>query len=798
VGGVVAGLSGTVVLQLNGAQDLTVSSNGPFSFPNALTRGTPYAVTVRSPPAGQTCDIFSGLGTVAGTVTDVRVDCTTNSFAVSGNVAGMTGTVVLQLNGTQNLSLTANGTFLFATQLPYGTPYSVTVLAQPTGQLCSVSAGTGTIVAAVSNVQVDCTTLPVSTKTVGGSASGIVGTGLTISLNGSSTLPLDADGNFTFLAGVPQGTSYLVTIIQQPSNPAQACLISGGSGIATADVTSVRITCPPVAPGLAVLSGSARSKQLSLTWTAARGANTYQLQQQIGSGGWTNATGVLGAAQRSAVIDVSVHTFDWANTRYRVQACNTVGCTPSGEFAVLSLMLDAILYAKSSNTQNGAGFGATVALSADGTRLAVGAPGEQSVYVFVRASAGWTLEAVVSASNAPNALGFASGGPSMALSADGSALVVGAWAERSGATGINGNQTDISAPESGAAYIFSRSGSAWTQTAYVKASNTSSGAFFGARVAISGDGTTVAIGAEYESSGSVGVGGDQSNTSASGAGAVYVFGRNAGAWTQTAYVKASNTRAGGIFGSGVSLSFDGNVMAVGSAGESSAATGIEGNQSDTSATNAGAAYVFVRAAGTWSQQAYVKASNTRAEAYFGAVALSSDGSTLAVGSNGESSGATGIDGNQANTSAGGSGAVYVYAKSGGSWFQEAYVKASNTRTIALFGLSVAIASDGNVIAVGSYGESSAAKGVNGNQADTSAANSGAVYVFRRTATVWSQQSYVKAPNTRAEAIFGWSVALSADGSTMAIGSSGEASSASGLNGDESGTSAPNSGAAYLY
>jgi hypothetical protein len=129
----------------------------------------------------------------------------------------------------------------------------------------------------------------------------------------------------------------------------------------------------------------------------------------------------------------------------------------------------------------------------------------------------------------------------------------------------------------------------------------------------------------------------------------------------------------------VAVSVDGNTLAVGAPNEASAATGIDGNEADNSASMAGAVYVFTRAGTTWSQQAYIKASNTRSGALFGvAVALSADGSTLAVGSRLESSAATGINGNEADTSATGAGAVYVYIRAGTTWSQQAYVKASNT------------------------------------------------------------------------------------------------------------------------
>ncbi|HNA90010.1 MAG TPA: FG-GAP repeat protein, partial [Anaerolineales bacterium] len=143
---------------------------------------------------------------------------------------------------------------------------------------------------------------------------------------------------------------------------------------------------------------------------------------------------------------------------------------------------------------------------------------------------------------------------------------------------------------------------------------------------------------------------------------------------------------------------------------------------------------------TPAQQAYIKASNSGADDNFGKVAL--DGDTLVVGASGESSNATGINGNQLDNSASSAGAVYVFVRSGNTWSQQAYIKASNTDANDYFGSSIAIA--GDTIVVGAYGEDSNATGINGNETNNSAATSGAVYVFTRTGSTWSQQAYIKA------------------------------------------------------
>ncbi|RZJ17431.1 MAG: integrin, partial [Haliea sp.] len=197
---------------------------------------------------------------------------------------------------------------------------------------------------------------------------------------------------------------------------------------------------------------------------------------------------------------------------------------------------------------------------------------------------------------------------------------------------------------------------------YGKASNSQANDWFGYSVALSGDGSTLAVGAPQEDSNAAGISGNQSDNSASNAGAVYVFTRVGSSWVQQAYLKASNPRAEDQFGYSLSLSGDGNTLAVGAPREDSGATGVGGNESDASASNAGAAYVFSRSAAAWTQQAYVKASNAQANDNFGySVSLSGTGDTLAVGAPFEDSNATGIGGDQANNGANDSGAVYVFA-----------------------------------------------------------------------------------------------------------------------------------------
>jgi hypothetical protein len=460
-------------------------------------------------------------------------------------------------------------------------------------------------------------------------------------------------------------------------------------------------------------------------------------------------------------------------------------------------------YLKASNTGEADMFGLTVAISGD--TIVVGAPyessnatgvnGDQSndlatyagaAYVFIRDGTTWSQQAYLKASNTDAGVvlfGDQFGG-SVAISGD--TIVVGAGNEDSNATGVNGNQSDNSAFQAGAAYVFTRSGNTWSQQAYLKASNTGAGDAFGGSVAISGD--TIVIGA-LESSNATGVNGDQSNDLAPYSGAAYVFVRDGTTWSQQAYLKASNTEVEDQFGRFVAIS--GDTIVVGAQFEDSNATGVDGDQSDNSANRAGAAYVFTRSGNIWSQQTYLKASNTDAEDHFGGP-IAIFGDTIVVGVPDEDSNATGVDGDQSNNSLN-AGAAYVFTRDGVTWSQQAYLKASNTDAEDYFGHSVAIT--GDTIVVGADQEDSNATGVNGDQSNNSL-NAGAAYVFTRDGVTWSQQAYLKASNTDAEDYFGHSVAITGD--TIVVGADQEGSNATGVNGDQSDNSAPSSGAVYVF
>jgi drug/metabolite transporter superfamily protein YnfA len=471
------------------------------------------------------------------------------------------------------------------------------------------------------------------------------------------------------------------------------------------------------------------------------------------------------------------------------------GATGDGDGDVMLGQLAQQAYLKASNNQGSLEFGTGVAMSGD--TLAIGgfdpggisgidvpetddsAPGAGAVYVIVRAGTTWIQQAFLKASNvdADDAFGEV-------IAIDGDTLVIGARYEASAATGVDGDQGDNSAPQAGAAYVFVRSGTTWSQQAYLKASNTDAGDEFGANVAISGD--TIVVTSQKEASA-----GDPADNSLTRAGAAYVFTRSGATWSQQAYLKPADPTSFAIFGVGAAIT--GDTIAIGAPGEASRATGIDGDETDTSLANAGAAYVFVRAGSAWSQQAYLKAASTDADDSFGqGVALAGD--TLVVGCPGDSSAATTIDGDATDNSLAGAGAAYVFARTGTTWSQQAYLKVAHPDAGDQLGTAVAIA--GNAIVSGAPGEASAVGGVDGDGTDNSAPQSGAAYAFVRTGTSWAAHAYLKAAHPDAGDTFG--VALAIAGGTIASAAIDEASGGSGTDADPQDNSTPDSGAVYVF
>ena len=516
----------------------------------------------------------------------------------------------------------------------------------------------------------------------------------------------------------------------------------------------VTVTIPPF---LEVTMGI---KTLDFAWSAVSATSHYQLRSNPdGNSGFTDlsTTGIVVSPnstdikQTTAQGLVSLHRYIPIVTdpQYEVYSCNGSSCgIPIGNMVVLT------------NAQLNGMIGRLQANNSDSGDLF-----------------GWSVD----------------------LSGDGNTLAVGAYGERGTSTGVNGVQNNNSSA-TGAVYLFRRMGGAWSQQAYIKASNPSMRDQFGFSVSLNDDGNTLAVGANLEDGPATGVNGTQ-NDGTNDSGAVYVFRFSSSTWSQQAYIKASNTGRNFEFGYAVALSGDGNTLAVGSRNEGSSSRGINSIPINLE-NNSGATYLFRFDGSMWSQQAYIKASNSLSIDRFGqSVSLNKDGNTLVVGAPAEYNLSTGVDGNQHNRAFSGNfaaGAVYLFRFNTTSsvWFQQAYIKASNVFSGARFGWSVDLNDDGNSLAVGAVGDPSDSTGVNGAQ-NSGSRDYGAAYVFRFSSSTWSQQAYIKASNTGEDDFFGVSVSISGDGNALVVGAQLEDGSAIGVEGNNN-ASIDASGAAYVF
>jgi hypothetical protein len=338
IGGTVSGLAAgeSVVLQDNGKDNLTVSANGPFTFATSIASSGTYAVTVFTQPSNpaQTCVVTAGSGTASANVAGITVACTTNpvTATIGGTVSGLVAntSVILQNNGGDSLTITANGAFTFKTPVTGADVYLVTVLTQPTSpnQICAVANGSGSASANVTNVAVTC----VLSYTIGGTVTGVVGSGLILQDSAGTTvekLPISAaNGNqaFTFTKLVPTGTMYTVTIFGQPTGPTQTCTVtpSTASGTATANVTNVAVVCPAVTFSVGGTVVGLRGKtptppsQINLPLTD----NSFQLQNNLGNTLNITENGPFAFATPEALNDqYQISIFHGASTQ--TQGCTT-------------------------------------------------------------------------------------------------------------------------------------------------------------------------------------------------------------------------------------------------------------------------------------------------------------------------------------------------------------------------------------------------------------------------------------------------------------------------------------------
>jgi hypothetical protein len=347
-------------------------------------------------------------------------------------------------------------------------------------------------------------------------------------------------------------------------------------------------------------------------------------------------------------------------------------------------------------------FGKDVAISGDGLYAIGGATYEAdggsragAAYIFVKSGGSWSQQQKIVASDAATEHWF---GNAVAINSDGTYAVVGAY------------QHDIYGSNAGAAFIFTRSGSTWTQQQRIVSSSFTATGYFGSDVSINGDGTYVAVGAMGEN-------------------AVEVFTRSGSTWSFQARCQASDGAHNTSFGTTVEISRDGTHLITG----------------DNNKAGGGAAYVFTRSGTSWSQQAKLVSTDLESADYFGYdVALNSDGTYAVVGSAFEDTGQTSA------------GSAYVFTRSGSTWTQQAKIQASDVTGSAFFGSGTSMNSNGTFIIVGAYGLNS---------------RIGSVYIFERSGSTWTQKLKLRGSDATTTYSDGGAtnVSMNSDGSVVIYG-----------------------------
>ncbi|MFL6547785.1 MAG: Calx-beta domain-containing protein [Povalibacter sp.] len=514
----------------------------------------------------------------------------------------------------------------------------------------------------------------------------------------------------------------------------------------------------PSAPKAAMTSAY---KHLHVDWTSVAGANSYRLlKDALGDGNFAQLGTDLPSSTHAIDFDVTLLKEDWTKTRYAVAACNTEGCSRSNSMSLAGLSTPLIGYLKDSESRADEQFGTSVAISADGNTLAVGARDggatsnvrTGSVSIFTRSGTNWSFMTKLVSANAEDDDSF---GTVIGLSADGSCLVVGAADEDS----LGADPTNNAAISAGAAYVFERTESTWAQTAYLKASDPEQYAMFGTSVAISRDATVIAVGAPYKNSGLL-----------TSQGAVYVFNRGTAAtWIPRGILNAPVPASSAYFGVSVAMNASGSLIAVGAYGEDVTALDF-----------AGRVHLFSRATNSWIYQNSINAPTPAGGAAFGtAVALDASGTTLAVSASSENAGGSGpTDPVQYYV-----GAAYIFDLSGSTSTFAARLIPANAAQYDAFGTALSLSNDGHTLAATSIYESGGSVGLDG-AATEEQPNSGAAYVFSDSSGSWKQRTYVKASNTHSADTFGAAVAVDATGNTLVVSAPDEQSAAESFNGNQ--------------
>lgn len=492
------------------------------------------------------------------------------------------------------------------------------------------------------------------------------------------------------------------------------------------------------------------STSIQLTPTSSDPSAIITINNQVVAGGSLSQS--IAVSEGANTIDVVVTSADGLATKtYTVVVTRDTAAQFAQQVYIKSNFLSSLRFSAGFTASSGP----TRSVAIDGDTLVVGSPFDEillnpdvingGVYVFRRTGGVWAQEQHIT--------GTGNFGTSVDI--EGDTLVIGSPTE------INANFFSV-----GKAHIYTRSANTWTLQQTLEASDAQPSSHFGGAVALEGDTVAVSAPGKNLSRGGIVLG---------FAGSVYIYTRSATSWTERTIITADNFDAADMFGSDIDL--DNNTLVVTATGERSNATGIDGDKTNNSVENSGAVYVFIGSGSSWVQDTYIK-SDVSPVIEFGQ-AISLYGDTLAITSTNEIK-------------------VYVYVRENGIWAKQQVVQPIIIPHFSEgFGVSIDLYKD--TMVVGAETEASGIPGINGDQTDITGPATGAVFMFARNGSIWSEQAFIKASELTSSSIlgefFGRAVAISKD--TLAVGSWRNQSGATGVYGDPT-LAGSNEGAVYVF
>ena len=319
----VSGLGGIIIVSSRGgngnvynkSEAMAVTSNGTHNF-SGIPSGTSYNVTILQQPLYQTCTVSNGSGTLNGNQT-VAISCD-GTVTIGGKVYGLNGTITLQNNAGNDLTISSNGNFVFTDNLSMGSSYLVTVASQPAnGPTCTPNNNSGVATDNITSVEIICSQ---TLRSISGSINHLSGT-LVLQNNFGGDQTFTSNDNFTF--NVADNSSYNVTV---KSQPAGKCIVSNGTGTASDNVSNVSVDCWVIVDG-----GNSSDGINYNNLKNADNVTLYSFQSKLYAG-WTESSSY------GSVTQVRIKRFDNSSSVWETADYNGISMEGSRDSYDLKLL----------------------------------------------------------------------------------------------------------------------------------------------------------------------------------------------------------------------------------------------------------------------------------------------------------------------------------------------------------------------------------------------------------------------------------------------------------------------------